>query len=179
MSTIGKTNPQSTIGFLKVRDTGIQPQVNPFVHQMTMYMRGNGKINRGHHLVDHFNNRDLGTCVLQILSHFETDKATAHHYCILHFMCVQVAFDTICIRHVPKGENTLKINPFQWRNHRIGARGKEQLVVALGVGSAVRLCYGHPFCACVDVSDLVFNTHIDIEALAKAFWGLHKKIVAV
>ena len=157
----------------------LQEEFHPFLQQMLVYQRRHGIIYRPHHLVGHFYHRHLGTGMVQVLGHLQTDKSAAHDNCPTYTMLLQVFLDTVCIIHIAQGEDTRKVDAGQGRTYRRSSRRKQKLVVRFTVLFPVGSPHTHLLLLPVDGYHLRTGTYINIEPAAKCLRSLYEQPVTV
>ena len=135
-------------------------------------MRGDGEIDRRHHLIAHLYDRHSRSRAMQVLGHFQSDKSRAHDDSAGDRSCSYIVFDTVRIVDVSQSENSFAVDALQRRTHRRSARRQEQLVVAFRIGRSIRTAHFDALCRGIDAYRLVFDPHVDIESSAERSRGL-------
>lgn len=77
-----------------------QKQADAFLQQVLVYVRGDGKIDRGHHLVAHFYDRYFCARVMQVFGHFQPDESGADDDGTGNLAGGDEVFDAVGVFHV-------------------------------------------------------------------------------
>ena len=159
--------------------TLLQVEFYPLLQQVFVHQRRHGEINRPHHLVGHFYHRHLGSGMMQVLGHLQTDETASYDDGPTYGMAVQVLLDTVCIVDVAQGKDSREVDTGQGRTHRRSSRREQQLVVRLTVLFPVGGTDTHFLLRTVDGYHFRTGTHIDVEPTAEHLRRLYEQPLTV
>ena len=144
--------------------------------QMLMNLGCHFIIQRGHDLLRHLHDSHEDAQMMQVFSHFQTDEAGTHDHRALHIMTFDIGLDPVGIGNAAQGEDLRFRNAGNARTQRLCTRGKQQLVVRLGIFLA-GLCFfdRDGFGRAVYPHDLGIDADIHIQPGFEALRALHKQ----
>ena len=167
---------------LRAGDRGVQQQVDALGAHIVVHVRRHVQVQRGDEVVRHLHDRDLQARVREVFRHLHADVAAAHD----HDLCARLALERVHgrldaqrVRDVAQGVDGAAIQAGKVRHEGRRARGDEELVIRLGIGSAARLAHGDRMGRAVDLRDLAVHAHVHVEARAEALGRLQGQVVLV
>ena len=133
-----------------------------------------------HQLFGPLDDGDLHTQLPQILRHFQSDEAAAHHDSGFRLVLIDKFLDPESILHGAQGEEFAAVHTGQIGPYRLGTGSKQQfIIVFLKDFPGVQVFHGNGLPVGMDGGDLMADLHMDPEPPEKAFRCLQRQILRI
>ena len=128
-----KNDARLSVRFLEMIDAVSEAELNAVFFYVLVQDLRHLRIEWSHDLIESFDEAHIDSSRVEVLSHLETDEASADNDGLFRFLHIDQSLDPVDIVHVPEDLYALSVDARDRRTDRRGSRRDDELVVRLFV----------------------------------------------